>query len=138
MFARTITTPLEEVDAKPRQKPQRMDRLRSSRIEKAREFVRRELQDMQLPSSCASAPQVDGEGCALSFAPENEDPDKVGINKSWRKSAVRRRDVDSPVCILCISNLPKEKDKDFYESYLKNYTTDLDRYGATKIYKVEI
>ena len=81
-----------------------MDRQRSSRIEKAREFVRRELQDMQLPSSCATAPQVDAAGCALTFAPENEDPDQVvGINRTWRKSAIRRKENDSPVCILCIS-----------------------------------
>lgn len=126
MFARTISTPLEtDVSTPPR--PQRMDRVRSSRIEKAREFVRRELKDMQLPSSCASAPQVDAERCALTFAPENEDPDQVGVNRSWRKTTnPRRREVDSPVCIICISNLPKEKDKNFYEKYLKDFITDLD------------
>lgn len=32
----------------------------------------------------------------------------------------------SPVCIICISNLPKEKDKNFYEKYLKDFITDLD------------
>ena len=79
MFARTISTPLETDQGPDRDRPQRMDRQRSSRIEKAREFVRRELQDMQLPSSCATAPQVDAEQCALTFAPENEDPDQVGF-----------------------------------------------------------
>ena len=47
------------------------------------------------PSSCASAPQVDAERCALTFAPENEDPDQVGVNRSWRKTTnPRRREVD--------------------------------------------
>lgn len=144
MFPRSINTPLQtEVADEPR--PQRMDRSRNSRIEKAREFIRRELADMQLPSSCASAPQVDTERCALTFAPENEDPDQIGANRTWRKTALRyvtrshldsadtsslintrRREVDSPVCILCISNLPKGKTKKFYESFLQNYTTDLD------------
>ena len=88
MFPRSINTPLQtEVSEEPR--PQRMDRSRNSRIEKAREFIRRELADMQLPSSCASAPQVDTERCALTFAPENEDPDQVGASRTWRKSAVR-------------------------------------------------
>lgn len=98
-------------------------------------------------SSCASAPQVDTERCALTFAPENEDPDQIGTGRTWRKSAIRRRDCDSPgkiknnaahrhlisffflfwkVCILCISNLPKGKTKAFYEEFLQNYTTDLD------------
>ena len=34
--------------------------------------------------------------------------------------------MDCPVCILCISNLPKGKTKKFYETFLQNYTTDLD------------
>jgi len=127
MFARTISTPLE-TDEPDQNRPARMDRQRSSRIEKAREFVRRELQDMQLPSSCATAPQVDAERCSLTFAPENEDPDQVvGINRTWRKSAIRRRENDAPVCILCVSKLPREKSKSFYEDYLKNYTSDLDK-----------
>lgn len=37
-----------------------------------------------------------------------------------------RREIDSPVCILCISNLTKGKTKKFYEKFLQNYTTDLD------------
>ena len=97
MFARTISTPLETDQGPDRDRPQRMDRQRSSRIEKAREFVRRELQDMQLPSSCATAPQVDAEQCALTFAPENEDPDQVWLffdllkNLDFRLSASTER-----------------------------------------------
>ena len=49
MFPRSINTPLQtEVAEAPR--PMRLDRSRNSRIEKAREFIRRELADMQLPS----------------------------------------------------------------------------------------
>ena len=68
-----------------------MDHSASARIQKAREIIRRDLDDMKLPASSINAPQVDSERCALSFAPENEDPDKMTNNSrgGWRKSAIR-------------------------------------------------
>jgi hypothetical protein len=70
---------------------QRMDHSASARIQKAREIIRRDLDDMKLPASSINAPQVDSERCALSFAPENEDPEKINNagRGGWRKSAVR-------------------------------------------------
>ena len=70
---------------------QRMDHSASARIQKAREIIRRDLDDMKLPASSINAPQVDSERCALSFAPENEDPEKMNNTGrgGWRKSAVR-------------------------------------------------
>ncbi|CBY22234.1 unnamed protein product [Oikopleura dioica] len=127
MLPRSITTPLDS-DRETNEVVQRMDHSASARIQKAREIIRRDLDDMKLPASSINAPQVDSERCALSFAPENEDPEKMNNTGrgGWRKSAVRRRDQDSPVCIICISGMEKCRPKAWYSTFLKNYMFNLD------------